>query len=89
MVALDHGGDLLEIGDVGAIRHRGAAGLADFLDHGLGRRQRATGAVTRAAEIVDHDLGAAAGQSQRMRLAETIARAGDDGDASVEPDCHE
>src|SRR4029077_21076913 len=71
-----------------AIDHRGAAGLPDFLDHGFGRRQRAAGAVARAAEIIDHDLGPAARQPQRMRAPETIARAGHDGDASVKPDCH-
>ena len=86
--ALDHRRDLLEIGDVGAVGDRGAAGFADFLDHGLGRRQRAAGAVARAAEIIDHDFGAAAGQPQRMRPSQTIARAGDDSDASVKPDCH-
>ena len=86
--ALHHRLDLLEIRDVGAIGHRRAAGLADFLDHGLGRRQRTAGAVARAAEIVDHDLGAAARQPQRMRAPKTIARAGHDGDASVKPDCH-
>ena len=87
--ALDHGGDLLEVRDIGAVGHRRAAGFADFLDHGFGRRQRAAGAVARAAEIVDHHLGAAARQPQRMRPSQTIARAGDDGDASVKPDCHE
>ena len=87
--ALDHRLDLLEIRDVGAIGHRDAAGLADFLDHGFRRGQRTAGAVAGAAEIVDHDLGAAAGQPQRMRPSKTIARAGDDGDASVKPDCHD
>lgn len=87
--ALDHGGDLLEIRNVGAVGHRGAARLADLLDHGFGWRQRAAAAVTRATEIVDDDLCAAAGQPQRVRASEAITRAGDDGDASVEPDCHE
>jgi len=40
------------------------------------------GAVACAAEFIDHDLGAAAGQPQRMRPSQTIARAGDDSDAS-------
>ena len=84
----DHGRDLLEIRDVGAVGHRDAAGFADFLDHGFRRRQRSAGAVARAAEIIDDDFGAAARQSQRMRPSKTIARAGDDGDASVKPDCH-
>ena len=84
----DHRLDLLVIRDVGSVGHRLAAGLPDFLDHGFGRRQRTAAAVTRAAEIVDHDFGAAARQSQRVRASKPIARAGDDGDASVKPDCH-
>ena len=87
--ALHHRLDLLEIGNVGAVGHRRAASFADFLDHGFRRRQRSASAVARAAEIIDHDLGAAARQPQRMRAPETIARAGDDGDASVKPDFHE
>ncbi len=86
--ACDHRLDLLEIRDVGAVGHRRAAGFSDFLDHGFGRGQRSAGAVAGAAEIIDHDLGAAARQPQRMRASKTIARAGDDGDASVKPDCH-
>ncbi len=81
--------NLLEVRDIGAVGHGNAAGLANFLDHGFGRRQRSAAAVARAAEIVDHDLGAAARQPQRMRAAKAIARAGDDRDASIKPDCHE
>jgi hypothetical protein len=84
----DHRLDLLVVRDIRAVGHRGAAGLADFLDHGFRRGQRPAGAVAGAAEIIDHDLGAAARQSQRMRPSEAIARAGHDGDASVKPDCH-
>jgi hypothetical protein len=80
--------DLLVVRDIGAVGHCLAAGLFDFLDHGFGRRQRAAAAVTRAAEIVDHDFGAASRQTQRMRASKTVARAGDDGDASVESDGH-
>ena len=89
VAAGDHRLDLLEVRDIGAVGHRLAAGFADFLDHGFGRGQRSAGAVARAAEIIDHDFGAAARQPQRMRASKTIARAGDDGDASVKPDCHE
>ncbi len=85
----DHRLDLLEIGDVGAVGHRHPAGLLDFLDHALGRGQRPAAAVAGAAEIIDHDLRAAARQPQRMRASKTIARAGHDSDASVKPDCHE
>jgi len=72
-----------------AVGDRGAAGLADFLDHGLGCRQRSAGAVAPAAKIIDHDPGATACQPQRMRTPQPIARAGDDGDASVKSDCHD
>ncbi len=87
--AIDHRLNLFEIGNVSAIGHRHATRFADFFDHGLRGRQRAAGAVARTAEIIDHDLGAAVCQPQRMRAAKTIARAGDDSDASVKPDCHE
>ena len=66
----------------------GQAALVTGASGGIG------GAIARAlhhqgaAEIVDHNLGAAARQSQRMRASKTIARAGHDGDASVKPDCH-
>jgi len=41
-------------------------GFVDFLDHGFRGRQRPAGTVAGAAEIIDHDLCAPAGQSQRM-----------------------
>ena len=55
----------------------------------LRRGQRPAGAVAGAAEIIDHDLCAPARQSQRMGAPETIARAGNDSDAAVKPDCHD
>jgi hypothetical protein len=64
--AIHHGLDLFEIRDIGTVRHRDAAGLADFLDHGFGRGKRPAGTVALAAEIVDHDLGASARQPHRM-----------------------
>jgi hypothetical protein len=45
-------------------------------------------AVDRAARIVHHHPGASAGQQQRMRAAQPVAGAGDDGDTIVEADCH-
>ncbi len=56
---IDHRLNLIEIGNVGAVSHRDAAGFSNLLDHGLSRRQRTAGAVPPAAEIVDHELGAA------------------------------
>jgi hypothetical protein len=86
--ARDHRRDLLEIRDVGAVGHRQTTSLSDLLDHGFRRGQRSAAAVAGAAEIIDHDFRAAARQPQRMRPSKPIARAGDDGDASVKPDCH-
>ena len=85
---IHHRPDLLEVRDIGAVGHRHAAGFADFLDHGFRGRQRPARAVAGATEIIDDDLCAAACQPDCMRAPETIARAGDDGDASVKPDCH-
>ena len=48
----------------------------------------AAGAVHRAAQIVDHHLGAAPGEIERMRAPQAAARAGDDGDLAVETDGH-
>jgi len=39
-----------------------------------------------AAEVVDHHLGAAPGELQRVRAAEAASGAGDHGDAIVESD---
>ena len=86
--AIHHRLDLLEVRDIGAVGHRYATRFSDFLDHRFRRVERSAGAVARAAEIIDDDLCAAARQSQRMRASKTIARAGNDGDASVKPDCH-
>ena len=73
----DHGFDLIKIGDAGPVRQRGAARAADFRDDRGGGVAMA-GAVARAAEIVDHHLGAAAGELERISAAEAAAGAGDD-----------
>src|SRR4029077_18455819 len=75
--AVDHRLTLREVGEIGAVGHCHAARLADLLDHRLRRRQRTSGAVACATEIVDDDLRAAARQPERVRAAKTIARAGD------------
>ncbi|MNP40095.1 hypothetical protein D3C76_1337050 [compost metagenome] len=85
---LDQGLDLLVVGDVGAVGDGGAAGLADFLDHGQRGFGRAAGAVTAAAEIVDHYLGAALGEFQGVDAAQAVAGAGDDGYAVIETNGH-
>ena len=80
-----HRGDLLEIGDVGGIGHRGpAAGANLFHD-----AQRIVGRDAVPAEVVDDDLRAARRKSKSMRTSEAGARAGDNGDSAVKLDCHE
>ncbi len=62
-----------------------AAGGLDLLDDLVGGGRRALPvAGAAAAEVVDDDLGAARGEQQRVRAAEAVAGAGDDGDSSVE-----
>ena len=58
-------------------------------DHGLGRADVAALAAQRAAEVVDDDAGAPAGQLQGVLAAEATSGTGDDGDLAVEADvCH-
>ncbi len=47
-----------------------------------GRREIVAGAVDRAAEVVDHDLGAVAGEAEGVLAADAAAGAGDDRDAA-------
>ncbi len=78
---------LLGIGDRGTIGHRGAAGLFDFLDDLRGHVGSA-GAIARSAQIVDHDLGAAPSELERVFAAQAAACAGDDGYLVLEIDGH-
>ena len=48
-----------------------------------GRRDVGAGAVVGAAEVVDDDLRAFAGEQQRVLAADAAARAGDDCDPAV------
>ena len=75
----DHRGDLLGVGDVGAVGERVAARRLDLLDD----LQRRLGGRAARAEIVDDDLRAARGEAERMAAPEPAAGAGDDGDAAV------
>jgi hypothetical protein len=85
---LDDVGRGLRIGHRIVIRHGLAARRLDLGNHLVGGGMIAAFAVDGAARIVHHNLGAAAGQQQRMRAAQPIAGAGHDGDAIVEADCH-
>ena len=80
-----HCGDLLEIGDVGGIGHRGPAAGANLLHDA----QRIVGRDAVSAEVVDDDFRAARREPKSMRASEAGARAGDDGDSAVKLDCHE
>ena len=74
------GGDAVGVGD------GFAAEVVDLVDHVLGRALVAALARHRAAEVVDHDAGAAPGQLERVLAAEAAARAGDDRDLAVVAD---
>ena len=83
--ACHHRGDLLEIGDVGRVRHRRPAAGANLFHnpHGIVEARAVL------AEIIDDDVRAARRKSQSMRTSETGASAGDDGDSALKVDCHE
>jgi hypothetical protein len=85
---LDDVGGARRVSDRIVVRHGLAARRLDLRHDLVGRGMPATLAIDRAARIVHHHLGAAAGQQQRMRAAEAIAGTGDDGDAIVEADGH-
>jgi hypothetical protein len=80
---LDEAGYADVVGDRGAVGNGFAAKGLDFLDDLLGSFGRAARAVDAAAEVVDHDLGAAAGEFEGVAAAEATACTGHDGDFSV------
>src|SRR5690606_31788105 len=67
-------------GDRVVVGHGLAAGGLDLVDHLLGRRRAAAGAVHRAAEVVDHHVGAPPGELEGVGPAEAATRTGDDRD---------
>ena len=85
---LDDVGRTLGIGHRIEVGHRDAARRLDLGHHLVGGGMIAAFAVDRAARIVHHHLGAAAGQQQRMRATEPVARARDEGYAIVETNAH-
>ena len=62
------------------------AGIGDLLDHGVRHLGAGTLARPVATEVVDDDLGAAAGQEQGMAAAQPAAGPGHDRHASFEVD---
>ena len=81
---LHHRRGLLEVGDVGAVGDRLAAHRLD-LGHDLARPgpSQAPSPAPRRAEVVDDDLGALAGELERVLAAQAAAGAGDDRDAAL------
>ena len=74
----------LEVGHVVAVGDGLAAPALDDVDDLV--RGRRVGALTgdRAAEVVDHDLGAVIGERDGLAAADTVAGSRDDGDLAVE-----
>ena len=68
--------------DVVAVGDRLAAHRLDLVDDLLGGREIVARAVDRAADVVDHDLRAVAGEAEGVLAADTATGAGDDRDAS-------
>ena len=65
-----------------------AAAGPDLVDDLAGGAGAAPAAVELGAEVVDHDLGALAGELEGVRPAEPPARAGHDDDPSVADAAH-
>jgi len=78
---------LFVFGDRPAIGDRLAAHRFDLGDD-LRRGVRRAGAIARSAEVVDHHLGAAPREFERIGLAQTAAGTGDDGNLVLEADGH-
>jgi hypothetical protein len=81
---LDQIGHTGVIGDRAAIGDGFAAGGLDLGHHFFRRFGIAAAAVQRSTQIVDHNLGAAPRQLQRMTAAQSAASPGDDGDLACE-----
>ena len=71
------------VADVVGVGDGLAAHGLDLVDDLLGRAGVVALAVHRAAEVVDHDLGAVVGQEQRVLAADAPAGARDDRDATL------
>ncbi len=81
---VDHLPGRVEVGDVAVVGNRVAAPLLDELHDGVGILLAGAVAPNRAAEVVDHDLGAVLGQFERVAAPDAVRRTGDDGDLPVE-----
>jgi|GEM_PF-3850608 len=68
--------DLLAVGDRVVVGHCRTAGLADLLDHQIGRRAAGAFTLSAAAQIIDQHLGTMTGEQQRMGAAEAATGAG-------------
>ncbi|MNS91423.1 hypothetical protein D3C72_1255150 [compost metagenome] len=84
----DHGVDRRSVGDGSGVGHGLAARRRDLSNDGLSRRGRFARAVTGAAQVVDHHLGAPRRQGQGVFAAQAAARARHDRHLAVEPNAH-
>src|SRR2546430_16165751 len=74
----------LPVGHVVGVGDGLATGGLDLVNDLLGGGAVVSGAVHRAAQIVDDDLCALLGEEQRVLAADAAPGAGDDGNASVQ-----
>ncbi len=84
----DHPSGLVEVGDIGPVDDRFAAGRADLVDDAPGRSHIATRSVDITPEIVDDDLGAPGSQQQSVLAPDTPPRSGDDCHSTFDQSTH-
>jgi hypothetical protein len=82
----DEGAGAVDRRDVVRVGHGPTAGADDLVDDGGGRSGVTTHASNRSTDVVDGDAGATRREQQRVRTPDAASRAGDDGDAPVEPE---
>ncbi len=74
----NHGLYFFVLCDVGAIGHRLSTHGFDLSDHAQGCFTGTAGAIGGAAQIVDHNFGAALGELDCVAATQALACAGDD-----------
>ena len=78
--------DLVAIGNGIVVGNGFATGSNDFVHHQISGSFAGAFTKSAATQVVDHDLGTAAGEFQCMALAQSVAGAGDDNHAIIKAD---